>query len=92
MKELPQPSSGNHPSGDDGQHTCVVTFAADIDKGNCDMFHIFDDDQSGKDNPRKASSTLSAYLACLKYFLFVRLCSAVGRSGRLSANDDEACR
>ncbi|KAF9800199.1 hypothetical protein SFRURICE_004412 [Spodoptera frugiperda] len=46
-KELPQPSSGNHPSGDDGQHTCVVTFAADIDKGNCDMFHIFDDDQSG---------------------------------------------
>ncbi|XP_022814171.1 uncharacterized protein LOC111347979 isoform X2 [Spodoptera litura] len=46
VKEIPQPSTGNHPSGDDGQHTCVVTFADDIEKDECDMFHIFDDDQS----------------------------------------------
>ncbi|CAH0691635.1 unnamed protein product [Spodoptera exigua] len=46
-KELPQHSTDNKPSGDDGQATCVVTFADDNDKDDCDMFHIFDDDQSG---------------------------------------------
>ncbi|KAH9630972.1 hypothetical protein HF086_013511 [Spodoptera exigua] len=40
-------STDNKPSGDDGQATCVVTFADDNDKDDCDMFHIFDDDQSG---------------------------------------------
>nr|XP_049694320.1 uncharacterized protein LOC126054132 [Helicoverpa armigera] len=49
-KDVVQHPSVDNSSGDDGQHTCVVTFADDVDeKEDCEMFHIFDDEPSGEE-------------------------------------------
>ncbi|XP_026735145.1 uncharacterized protein LOC113499027 isoform X3 [Trichoplusia ni] len=42
---------------DDNQHTCVVTFADEIDKDDCDVFRIFDDEPSGDEEPMNESTS-----------------------------------
>ncbi|CAD0201557.1 unnamed protein product [Chrysodeixis includens] len=47
----------NNDDSDDNQHTCVVTFADEIDKDDCDVFRIFDDEPSGDEEPMNESTS-----------------------------------